>query len=116
MKTFEPNPDGATLLLNGVVKVATGWNARSQLYRDESKGRVGVLLPPEGSVFQINTINMTAGSKNRAAAVAFVNYALSQPRKRRSPSGCSMRRPTQRRRSMPRRWRAPRLRRKTAPA
>lgn len=79
VKTFEPNPDGATLLLNGVVKVATGWNARSQLYRDESKGRIGVLQPPEGSVFQINTINMTAGSKNRAAATAFVNYALSQP-------------------------------------
>lgn len=78
VKTFEPNPDGATLLINGVVKVATGWNARSQLYRDESKGKVGVLQPPEGSVFQINTINMTAGSKNRAAAVAFVNYALSQ--------------------------------------
>jgi putative spermidine/putrescine transport system substrate-binding protein len=35
-------------------------------------------LPPEGSVFQINTINLTAGSKNRAAAAAFVNYALSQ--------------------------------------
>jgi putative spermidine/putrescine transport system substrate-binding protein len=78
VKTFEPNPDGATLLLNGVVKVATGWNARSQLYHDQSTGRVGVLLPPEGSVFQINTINLTAGSKNRAVAAAFVNYALSQ--------------------------------------
>jgi putative spermidine/putrescine transport system substrate-binding protein len=29
-------------------------------------------------VFQINPLNMTAGSKNRAAATAFVNYALSQ--------------------------------------
>jgi putative spermidine/putrescine transport system substrate-binding protein len=78
VQTFEPNPDGYSLILNGVVKVATGWNARAQLYSDETKGRLGALLPPEGSVFQINTINVTAGSKNRAAAVAFANYALSQ--------------------------------------
>ncbi len=79
VNTFEPNPDGYSLILNGVVKVATGWNARSQLYGDQSNGRIGTLLPPEGSVFQINTINLTAGSKNRAAAAAFVKHALSQP-------------------------------------
>jgi putative spermidine/putrescine transport system substrate-binding protein len=78
VNTFEPNPDGYSLILNGVVKVATGWNARSQLYGDQSNGRIGTLLPPEGSVFQINTINLTAGSKNRAAAAAFVKHALSQ--------------------------------------
>ncbi len=79
VNTFEPNPDGYSLILNGVVKVATGWNARSQLYGDQSNGRIGTLLPPEGSVFQINTINLTAGSKNRVAAAAFVKHALSQP-------------------------------------
>lgn len=78
VQTFEPNPDGYSLILNGVVRVATGWNARAQLYSDETKGRIGVVLPPEGSVFQINTINVTAGSKNRAAAMAFANFALSQ--------------------------------------
>ncbi len=78
VQTYEPNPDGYTLILNGVVRVATGWNARAQLYSDETGGRIGVLLPPEGSVFQINTINVTEGSKNRAAALAFVNYALSR--------------------------------------
>ncbi|MCZ8044114.1 MAG: extracellular solute-binding protein [Beijerinckiaceae bacterium] len=79
VNTFEPNPDGYSLILNGVVKVATGWNARSQLYGDQSNDRIGTLLPPEGSVFQINTINLTAGSKNRAVAAAFVKHALSQP-------------------------------------
>lgn len=79
VNTFEPNPDGYSLILNGVVKVATGWNARSQLYADQTGGKLAALLPPEGSVFQINMINLTAGSKNRAAAAAFVNYALSQP-------------------------------------
>jgi putative spermidine/putrescine transport system substrate-binding protein len=78
VQTFEPNPDGYSLILNGVVKVATGWNARAQLYSDETRGRIGVLLPPEGSVFQVNTINVTAGSKNRAAAMAFANFALSR--------------------------------------
>ncbi len=78
VQTWEPNPDGYTLILNGVVRVATGWNARAQLYSDETNGRLGVLLPPEGSVFQINTINVTEGSKNKAAAIAFANYALSR--------------------------------------
>lgn len=78
VSTFDPNPDGYSLILNGVVRVATGWNARSQLYADQTQGKIAAVLPPEGSVFQINTINLTAGSKNRAAAVAFVNHALSQ--------------------------------------
>ena len=37
-----------------------------------------MLLPSEGSVFQINTINVTRGTRHRAAALAFANYALSQ--------------------------------------
>lgn len=78
VKTFDPNPDGYSLILNGVAKVATGWNARAQLYSDQSQGKLATLLPPEGSVFQINTINITAGSKNRDAAFAFVSFALSQ--------------------------------------
>jgi putative spermidine/putrescine transport system substrate-binding protein len=78
VQTFDPNPDGYSLVLNGVVKVATGWNARSQLYADQTNGKLATLLPPEGSVFQINTINVTNGSKNLPAALAFANYALSQ--------------------------------------
>ncbi len=78
VNTFDPNPDGYSLILNGVAKVATGWNARAQLYSDQTGGKIKALLPPEGSVFQINTINLTAGSKNRAAAAAFVAHALSQ--------------------------------------
>lgn len=77
--TFEPNPDGYSLILNGVAKVATGWNARAQLYSDQTGGKINALLPPEGSVFQVNTINLTAGSRNRAAAAAFIAHALSQP-------------------------------------
>ncbi len=78
VQTFDPNPEGYVLILNGVLSVATGWNARAQLFHTQSNGRLGVLLPSEGSVFQINTINVTAGTRNRAAALAFVNYALGQ--------------------------------------
>ncbi|HSV82228.1 MAG TPA: ABC transporter substrate-binding protein [Ramlibacter sp.] len=79
VQTFEPNPDTYSLVLNGVVKVGTGWNARAQLFADETKGKLGVATPAEGTVAVMNTINLVQGSKNRAAALAFVNYALSQP-------------------------------------
>jgi putative spermidine/putrescine transport system substrate-binding protein len=79
VQTFDPNPDGYTLILNDQVRFATGWNARAQLYSDQSQGRIGVVLPAEGAVFQINTINIVAGSKNRARAAAFVTHALSAP-------------------------------------
>jgi putative spermidine/putrescine transport system substrate-binding protein len=79
VSTFEPSPDGYSLVLGGVAKATTGWNARAQLYRNDNPGKLAVLLPPEGSVFQINTVNLVAGSKNRAAAAAFVAHALSQP-------------------------------------
>jgi putative spermidine/putrescine transport system substrate-binding protein len=76
VQTFDPQPDGYTLVLGGSLTIATGWNARAQLFHDQSKGKLGVLLPAEGSVFQINTINLVAGSKNPVAAQAFINYAL----------------------------------------
>ncbi|WP_439598465.1 ABC transporter substrate-binding protein [Falsiroseomonas sp.] len=77
VQTFDPNPDGYTLILNDQVRFATGWNARAQLYSDQSQGRIGVTLPQEGTVFQINTINLVANSKNRAQALAFMAHALS---------------------------------------
>lgn len=77
VQTFDPNPDGYTLILNDQVRFATGWNARAQLYRDQSQGRIGVSLPEEGTVFQINTINLVANAKNRAQGLAFMAHALS---------------------------------------
>jgi putative spermidine/putrescine transport system substrate-binding protein len=77
VQTFDPNPDGYTLILNNQVRFATGWNARAQLYADQSQGRIGVVLPSEGTVFQINTINIVANAKNRPRAAAFLAHALS---------------------------------------
>jgi putative spermidine/putrescine transport system substrate-binding protein len=77
VQTFDPKPDGYSMILNDQLRFATGWNARAQLYRDQSKNRIGVVLPDEGTVFQINTINIVANAKNRGKAVEFVNHALS---------------------------------------
>ena len=76
VQTFDPQPDNYTLIINGTARLGVAWNARSQLYADISKGKLGVILPAEGSAFQINTINLTQGSKNPVAAKAFINYAL----------------------------------------
>ena len=77
MQTFDPTPDGYTMVLNDSLDIATGWNARAQFYSEESDGRLGVMLPEEGSVLQKNTINLVEGSDNREAALAFIDYALS---------------------------------------
>lgn len=77
IQTFDPQPDGYTMVLNDALVWATGWNARAQYYHTQSKGRLAVMLPSEGSVMQINTINLVKGAKNSAAALAFLKYALS---------------------------------------
>jgi putative spermidine/putrescine transport system substrate-binding protein len=76
VQTFDPQPDTYTLILNGTLALGSGWNARAQLNHDRSDGRLGVMLPSEGTVFQINTINLVKGARNRDAALAFMNYAL----------------------------------------
>lgn len=77
VQTFEPSPDQYTLVINRTAAMAVAWNARSQLYSDISQGKLKVVLPKEGTVFQINTINLVKGSKNSEAAQLFINYALS---------------------------------------
>lgn len=79
VQTFDPQPDGYTLILNGTLDFATGWNARAQLFHDRFDGRLGVMLPKEGTVLQINAINLVKGAPHREAALAFMRYALSPP-------------------------------------
>jgi len=77
VQTFDPKPDGYTMVLNGDLDMATGWNARAQYFEKKNPDTLGVLLPKEGSVLQINTINLVKGAPNAAAAKAFIDYALS---------------------------------------
>ena len=77
VQTFAPRPDGYTVVLSGAAKIGTGWNAQSQMYANRSEGKLGVVLPEEGSVFQIDTMDLVKGAKNPKAAQVFINYALS---------------------------------------
>ena len=79
VQTFEPQPDGYTLIQQGVLDFCTGWNARSQFFHDQTGGRIGVMLPKEGTVLQINTINVVKNAPHRDAALAFMRHALSAP-------------------------------------
>lgn len=83
VQTFEPQPDGYTLILNDTLAFATGWNARAQLNHDRSGGRLGVMLPQEGTVLQINTINLVKDAPHREAGLAFIQYALSAEAQKR---------------------------------
>ena len=77
VSTWNPQPDVYTPIIQGQDVIGIGWNARGQHFHDTSNGKLGVVLPSEGSVFQINTINLVKGSKNAKAAQTFINYALS---------------------------------------
>ena len=72
VQTWEPKPDVYTPIINGTADIGIGWNARSQFYHDESKGALAAVLPKEGSVFQVNVLNLVKGSP--------------ETRRRRSPS------------------------------
>lgn len=75
--SFHPTPDPFTLVVNGTARIGLGWNARAQAYRDTSQGKLGVVIPAEGSMLQINTINLVSRAPHRADALKFMNYALS---------------------------------------
>lgn len=77
IQTWKPTPDTYQLITNGAMKLGIGYNARAQVFKDQSNGKLAIAYPSEGVVFQINRINLVAGSKNAAAAQDFINYALS---------------------------------------
>ncbi len=76
VQSWSPSPDAYTLVTNGTAVLGTGWNSFSQLRKQQSDGKMGVVIPSEGTVPQIDTINLVAGSKNASAAQVFINYAL----------------------------------------
>ena len=77
VQTWDPKPDVYSPVASGQVAMGIGWNARAQVYADGSGGKLGVVLPKEGSGFQINTINLVKGAPASDAAKTFIDYALS---------------------------------------
>lgn len=75
--SYAPNPDEYQSIITGQTALGLGQNGRGQFYSDQSNGKMKVAFPSEGTVYQINTINLVKGAPNAAAAKTFINYALS---------------------------------------
>lgn len=77
VSTWAPQPSPYQAVTDSGAMYATGWNARAQIYSKDSPDSLGVVTPKEGTIFQINTINMTKNSEHKKATQTFMNYALS---------------------------------------
>jgi putative spermidine/putrescine transport system substrate-binding protein len=77
VQTFAPNPDEYQNVITGQTVLGLGQNARGQFYSDQSNKKMGVTFPKEGTVYQINTVNLVKNAPHSAAAKTFVDYALS---------------------------------------
>ncbi|QZN97524.1 ABC transporter substrate-binding protein [Symbiopectobacterium purcellii] len=75
--TWDPAPDCYAVVQSGEVDLAICWNGRAQYLHDKQDGKIGIALPREGSIGQINTISLVKGSKQASAAQQFIDYALS---------------------------------------
>jgi putative spermidine/putrescine transport system substrate-binding protein len=77
VQTWAPLPDEYQNLITGQTELGLGQNARGQYYSDQSGGKLGIAFPKEGTMYQINTINLLKNAPDSAAAKTFINYALS---------------------------------------
>ncbi|WP_341991565.1 ABC transporter substrate-binding protein [Azorhizobium sp. AG788] len=77
IQTWEPKPEVYAPIVTGQASLGAGWNARAQVNSEASGGKLKATIPQEGTVFQINTINLVANGPSAEAAKTFVNYALS---------------------------------------
>lgn len=75
--TFDPKPDPYAPILANQAALGLGWNARAQYFADQPDSALGATLPKEGSIFQINTLNLVRNRPSGEAAKAFLDYALS---------------------------------------
>lgn len=75
--SWDPRPDPYSFITGGSAELGVGWNARGQLYAQQSGGKLAVSQPDEGSVFQINAITLVNNAPQTEAARTFIAYALS---------------------------------------
>jgi putative spermidine/putrescine transport system substrate-binding protein len=77
--TWYPLPDVYGAIIDGVASLGVAWNARGQMLAGTrlGEGKLAMALPREGSVPQVITINLAAGSRIPDAARAFIAYTLS---------------------------------------
>lgn len=75
--TFEPKPDPYSPVTTKQALLSVGWNARAQYFSSQPGSNLAAVLPREGSVFQVNSLNLVKGAPNEEAAKKFIDYALS---------------------------------------
>ena len=74
--SWDPRPDPYSFITNGQAAMGVGWNARGQLYSQQSGGKLAAVLPDEGSLFQVNMIEAVHGGRESEASRIFIDYAL----------------------------------------
>ncbi len=74
--TWDPRPDPYSFITGGTADLGVGWNARGQLYSQQSGGKLAVAQPDEGSVFQVNAMTLVKRAPQTEAARIFIDYAL----------------------------------------
>ncbi|HSU04465.1 MAG TPA: ABC transporter substrate-binding protein [Acetobacteraceae bacterium] len=77
VQTWNPMPDSYTMVINGDADIGIGWNARAQAYKDKAPGKIESITMQQGSILDMDTVNLVEGARNPAAGLAFINYALS---------------------------------------
>ncbi len=77
VQTWNAMPDNYTMVINGDIDIGIGWNARSQDYKNRAPGKIEAITMAQGSILDMDTINLVEGTQNPDAALAFINYALS---------------------------------------
>lgn len=77
VQTWDPKPNPYAAVANGAVDLGIGYNARAQTFSKQTPDRIAAVMPDEGSLSQINTINLVNGSSQPEAALQFMSYALS---------------------------------------
>jgi len=77
VQTWNAMPDNYTMVINGDIDIGIGWNARAQDYKNRAPGKIESIAMADGSILDMDTINLVEGTRNPDAALAFINYALS---------------------------------------
>ncbi|GGF50526.1 polyamine ABC transporter substrate-binding protein [Azorhizobium oxalatiphilum] len=77
VQSWEPKPDCYASVTSGNADLSVGYNARIQTFSRQTPDRIAASIPDEGSVFQINTINLVNNAPQQDAALEFMAYALS---------------------------------------
>ena len=78
IKSFE-HIDFAPMVASGELAMTVGWSARTrQLLARSRDTTLEVVVPQEGTMRQVNTVGLVAGTKRKAEALRLINYMIDE--------------------------------------